>query len=164
MTFDDRTGASMPRAITITGTRTTQHRADGEYGEIFAEYLAPFAAPGVTFFLGGASGIDSLALSWLASQTRASLTVVVPGALSGQPVDARDAVLLTRRRNRLAALVELAHPEHPSTAAFHARNRWMVDHSEFVIGFPHGQARSNGTWYTLDYAGDQGKPRLILLV
>lgn len=154
----------MPSAITITGTRSSSHRPLHEYPQLFADYIAPFACPSTNFFLGGAPGIDSLALLWLATETPASLTVTVPGNLAGQPADARHAVALTREQGRLGELVELGHPAHPSTESYYHRNRWMVDRSDFVIGFPRGNDPSSGTWYTLNYAAELGKPRLILPV
>ncbi|MEO3809518.1 hypothetical protein ABGB17_11010 [Sphaerisporangium sp. B11E5] len=162
MTSDDVVAAAVPDTITISGTRSTSHRPLGEYRRMFAEYLAPFAGPGRRFYIGGASGVDSLTLLWLASETRAELVVVVPGAMDGQPADARDAVAVAR--GRLRELVELAHPAHPSAEAYHHRNRWMVDRSEFVIGFPRADVAGGGTWYTLDYAAEHGKPRLVLPV
>lgn len=38
----------------------------------------------------------------------------------------------------------------------------MVDRSEFVIGFPFGDNPVSGTWYTLNYAAEHGKPRLVV--
>jgi predicted Rossmann fold nucleotide-binding protein DprA/Smf involved in DNA uptake len=162
MTFDDIWAARVPSGITITGTRATEHRSLGDYGTLFADYLAPFARLGTQFLLGGALGIDSLALLWLASETEASLTVVVPGTLPGQPADAQHAVAAVREQGRLAKLVELDHPDHPSIEGYHARNRWMVDRSDFVIGFPRRGDMGSGTWHTLEYAAGQGKPRLIV--
>jgi predicted Rossmann fold nucleotide-binding protein DprA/Smf involved in DNA uptake len=155
----------MPNAITITGTRSTDHRAQPYYAELFAEYVAPFATPDVRFYLGGAVGIDSLALVWLAVESNAELVVVVPGTFAGQPADARQAVSLAREHDRLAGLVELDHPHHPSRDAYFARNRWMVDRSDFVIAFPRDAwPPSSGTWYTANYGADQNKPRLIVPV
>jgi hypothetical protein len=162
MTSDERD--EMPTAITITGTRGTRHRQPAEYDEIFAEYLAPFAVSQVRFYLGGASGIDSLALLWLTQHTPSGVTVAVPGSVSVQPEDAREAIAAARGRGRLGELVELRHEAHPSAEAYHFRNRWMVDRSEFVIAFPHGSDRSRGTWYTAGYAEEHGKPRLIVPV
>lgn len=152
----------VPSAITITGTRSTEHRAKADYECIFAEYLGPFARRGVAFYLGGARGIDSLALLWLAVETGADLHVVVPGTLAEQPADAREAVRMSRERGRLAELVELKSPVHPSVESYHRRNRWMVDRSDFVIGFPRVADKSSGTWYTLEYAALKDKARLIL--
>lgn len=152
----------MPHAVTITGTRSTQHRGLVEYRALFDEYVAPFARPGTRFYLGGASGIDSLALLWLAAETEADLTVVVPATLAEQPADARHAVVTVRANGRLGELVELG--GETRTSGYHARNRWMVDRSEFVIGFPLLNGTSSGTEYTVNYAAEQGKPRLVVPV
>jgi predicted Rossmann fold nucleotide-binding protein DprA/Smf involved in DNA uptake len=160
MTSNERD--DMPAAITITGTRTTQHRRIVEYDEIFAEYLAPFADDRAHFYVGGASGIDSIALLWLTRNTSSKVTVAVPGMVSAQPEDAREAIAVARDKGGLTELVELRQEGHPSAEAYHFRNRWMVDRSEFVIAFPRGDDRTRGTWYTADYAAGQGKPRLIV--
>ncbi|MGW5123331.1 hypothetical protein ACWEQ7_04550 [Streptomyces sp. NPDC004069] len=145
------------RTVTITGTRSTSHKPLGEYAQLFTDFLSPFAA-GAHFYIGGAKGIDSLTLLWLAGNTGAALTVVVPGTVCQQPAEARQAI--ARVRDRITEVVELA-ARDLNTAAYHARNRWMVDHSEMTIGFPRaGQLRS-GTWQTLNYTRDQGKPFLV---
>ncbi|MEU8346841.1 hypothetical protein AB0C74_34535 [Spirillospora sp. NPDC048832] len=152
----------MPQAVTITGTRSTAHRAVAEYRTLFEEYVGPFALPNVRFHLGGASGIDSLALLWLADETEAELVVAVPAKLADQPADARDAIAAVRRSGRLAGLVELGGQRQ--RAGYFARNRWMVDRSSFVIGFPRRGTNTSGTWYTLDYAANYDKPRLVMPV
>jgi predicted Rossmann fold nucleotide-binding protein DprA/Smf involved in DNA uptake len=157
-------GQRVPRAITITGTRATGHRPPEEYGAMFADYLAPFAHEATHFYLGGASGIDSLALLWLTAETNSEISVVVPGTVAEQPPDARQAVTTARERGRLGELVELRHEGHPSAEAYHYRNRWMVDRSVFVIAFPRGEDQTHGTWYTANYAAEQSKPRLIVPV
>lgn len=151
----------MRQTLTITGTRSTGHRPLQEYRGLFETYVAPFALPGVRFYLGGASGIDSLALLWLAAETEAVLSVVVPAALVDQPADARHAVSTVRRQGRLDQLVELG--GICRTSGYHARNRWMVDRSNFVIGFPLAENQEGGgTGYTLGYAAQQNKPRLVV--
>jgi hypothetical protein len=151
----------MPQAVTITGTRSTGHRELVDYRRIFDEYVGPFAGAGVRFYLGGAVGIDSLALLWLAGETEAHLTVVVPALLVDQPADARRAVATARETNRLE-VVELG--GEPRAPGYHARNRWMVDHSDFVIGFPLAftACATSGTQYTLRYGAEQDKPRLVV--
>lgn len=149
----------MTRTVTITGTRAVDH----DPRDLFDAYLAPFAHHDTHFYIGGAAGIDTLALNWLAEMTAAKLTVVVPCTVDDQPEVASAAVHRWARQDRMVAIVELDEPEL-STNAYHARNRWMVDRSGFVIGFPHGTDQSSGTWYTLNYATDQGKPRLIVPV
>ncbi|MEI5034195.1 hypothetical protein RB201_20125 [Streptomyces sp. S1A(2023)] len=83
------------RTVTITGTRETGHKSLAEYADLFEQYLEPFV-PAAHFYLGGAVGIDSLALLWLADRTTAAITVVAPGTLSQQPAEAREAVARTR--------------------------------------------------------------------
>jgi hypothetical protein len=162
MTSGDTGRDAMPRAVTITGTRSTGHRPFEEYRYLFEEYLAPFALDGVQFYLGGAKGIDSLALLWLTRETRVRLTVAVPARLADQPVDARQAVAAAKDADRLDELVELGGPL--ATPGYHARNRWMVDRSEMVIGFPRTGTTAGGTYYTLDYAAKLDKPRMVLPV
>ncbi|MFI0446855.1 hypothetical protein [Actinomadura sp. 6N118] len=152
----------MPQSVTITGTRSTDHRPLGDYGTLFEEYLGPFALSGVRFYIGGASGIDSLSLLWLAHETEVGLTVVVPAMLVDQPGDARHAVASASELGRLDAVVELG--GETRTPGYHARNRWMVDRSEFVIGFPRAGTEQSGTLYTLGYGADQGKPHLVVPV
>ncbi len=82
----------MPATITITGTRATGHRPPDEYDAVFSEYLAPFARETTHFYVGGASGVDSLALLWLATETRSTISVAVPGTVADQPSDARQAI------------------------------------------------------------------------
>ncbi|QES25783.1 hypothetical protein DEJ47_04340 [Streptomyces venezuelae] len=147
------------RTVAITGTRSTGHRSLDEYADLFADYLGPFADS--HFYIGGAKGIDSMSLLWLAGNTPAQITVVVPGTVDQQPAEARQAI--ARTRDRITEIVELKAPELRSPA-YHARNRWMVDRSRMVIGFPHSSEPSSGTWQTLTYASDLGKPRLIVPV
>ncbi|MFF7650524.1 hypothetical protein ACFZCY_11815 [Streptomyces sp. NPDC007983] len=152
----------MTRAVTITGTRSTGHRDLDGYAELFTSYLAPFADTETRFYIGGAKGIDSLSLLWLAGNTHAQITIVVPGTVLQQPPEAQQAI--TRSGGRITEVVELRAAEL-SSAAFHARNRWMVDHSEMVIGFPLlGHQGTAGTWQTLNYGAEQGKPHLIVPV
>ncbi|MCX5537692.1 DNA-protecting protein DprA [Streptomyces sp. NBC_00006] len=147
------------RTVAITGTRNTGHRTLDEYARIFADYLGPFADS--HFYIGGAKGIDSLTLLWLAGNTAAELTVVVPGRVDQQPAEARQAIV--RTQDRIRDIVELKAAELKSHA-FHERNRYMVDRSRLVIGFPHGDEPQSGTWQTLNYAAGLGLPRLIVPV
>ncbi|MCX4834369.1 DNA-processing protein DprA [Streptomyces sp. NBC_01016] len=152
----------MPLAVTITGTRTTDHRELTWFNDVFATYLGAFADDEAHFYVGGAVGIDSLSLLWLAGNAKSTITVVAPGTVAQQPSDARQAI--SRCRNRIADVVELGADEL-HTPAYHARNRWMADHSDMVIGFPlEGPETPSGTWQTLNYASQKGKPRLIVPV
>jgi predicted Rossmann fold nucleotide-binding protein DprA/Smf involved in DNA uptake len=151
----------VPHAVTITGSRRTEHREPAEYVLLFDTYLRPFAGEGSHVYVGGALGIDTLALDWLVEHARAALTVVVPCTLADQPEPARHTVLSATGRAQRLELVELGAPRL-SAEAYHTRNRWMVDHSNLVIGFPHGDDPRSGTWYTIGYGADQGRPRLIV--
>ncbi|MFI6683383.1 hypothetical protein [Streptomyces sp. NPDC050485] len=148
------------RAVAITGTRTTGHRTLDDYANLFTAYLQPFADD-AHFYIGGAQGIDSLTLLWLAENTDADITIVTPGTVDQQPDEARQAI--TRTRDRIEDIVELRAAEL-HTPAYHARNRWMVDHASMTIGFPHATEPSTGTWQTINYTAEQGKPRLIVPV
>lgn len=148
------------RTVAITGTRKTGHRTLDEYAALFVDYLGPFAS-GAHFYIGGAKGIDSLALLWLAGNTAAELTVVVPGRLDQQPAEARQAIV--RSQDRIQSVVELKAVELKSHA-YHERNRYMVDRSSMVIGFPHRDEPSSGTWQTLNYAAGLGLPQLTVPV
>lgn len=150
----------LTRTVTITGTRDTRHRRLTEYAGLFGEYVAPFASD-AHFYVGGAKGIDSLMLIWLAGNSDAALTVVVPGTVDQQPAEARQAI--ARVRDRISEVVELKAPELNS-AAYHARNRWMVDRTGMTIGFPRAGQLQSGTWQTLNYTRDQGKPHLVVPV
>nr|WP_052477547.1 hypothetical protein [Kibdelosporangium sp. MJ126-NF4]CEL12743.1 hypothetical protein [Kibdelosporangium sp. MJ126-NF4]CTQ93503.1 hypothetical protein [Kibdelosporangium sp. MJ126-NF4] len=151
----------MGRTVTITGPRSITAESQALLPGLFEHYIGPFAKPGARFYLGGAVGIDTLALNWLAENSEASLIVVVPRTVADQPALAGEAIRAWQSQDRLADVIELR-AGAPGSAAYHARNRWMVDHSAFVIGFPQATLPSSGTWYTIDYAADQGKPRLVV--
>lgn len=153
----------MARSVTITGTRSIGAEAEPRLTGLFDDYLRPFADPDAHFYLGGAAGIDTAALDWLAERTQVILIVVVPCTAADQPETAADAIARWNLRGRLAGVIELG-ASQLSTSAYHARNRWMVDRSGFVIGFPRGTEPTSGTWYTVNYAATQGKPRLLVPV
>ncbi len=145
------------RTVAVTGTRNTGHRSPAEYADLFADYLGPFAD--AHFYIGGAKGIDSLALLWLAGNTQAAITIVVPGRVDQQPAEARQAI--TRSRDRIKGIIELKAVELRSLA-YHERNRYMVDRASMVVGFPHRDEAESGTWQTLNYCAQLGRPRLIV--
>jgi hypothetical protein len=152
--------ARVTRTVTITGPRSIAD-SEARLPALFDDYLRPFADPDAHFYLGGAIGIDTVALDWLAEHTEALLTVVVPCTVDDQPAAAGQTTRLWQQRGRLTEVVELG-AERLGSAAYHARNRWMVDRSGLVIGFPRADQSSSGTWYTVDYAAEQGIPRLVV--
>ncbi|MEU8403860.1 hypothetical protein AB0C28_52545 [Nonomuraea sp. NPDC048892] len=152
----------MPLVAAITGTRSTGHRELTWYANVFDTYLSPFATDDAHFYIGGAVGIDSLSLLWLAGSTKARITVVVPCTVQDQPAEARQAI--AQCHDRITEIVELRAAEL-KTPAYHARNRWMVDRGRMVIGFPReGDETTSGTWQTINYGASQGRPRLIVPV
>lgn len=151
------------RSIAVTGSRDTGGRNEAEFENLLAAYLGPFADADSHWQLGGASGIDTLALSWLLRHSVSHLTVAVPVRLADQPADARAPVENARAIGRLDQLVELAHPEGRGEAAYEIRNRWLVDHSALVVGFPlTSEPDGSGTWQTLQYAARRKLPRLVI--
>lgn len=151
----------MGRRVTITGTRSIGESDRERVDSLFEAYLQPFADAAARFHVGGAVGVDSAALTWLCERTTSELCVVVPCTVLDQPAEAVDAIDAGLRAGRVTDVVELR-ADALGTSAYHARNRWMVDRSELVIGFPRGTNQARGTWYTLNYAAEQGKPRLVV--
>jgi len=152
----------MTRPVVVSGGRCTEHRPQEEYDGLFAEFLAPFASDEAVVYVGGASGIDSLALAWLVANTGARAVVAAPGTVSGQPEEAQATIAAALAHESRVEVVELHHPDFPSAAAYHSRNRWMVDRAGLLVAFPRGDDPSSGTWYTVGYAADRGLPRVIV--
>ncbi len=146
--------------ITITGTRNVPAGASDRCEVLFERCMGPFVRDGHAFFVGGAVGIDTLALDWLVGQ-QAPVTVVVPATVEDQPGPARDCIRSAQHAG-LAAVVELRHRDFPAPDAYHARNRYMVDRSGLAIGYPRRDSSGGGTWYTLEYAASKGIPHLIV--
>ena len=163
MTFDDTGGQGMVDALTVTGTRAVPSEPDACLEGLFETFLRPFAGPHTTVHVGGAAGIDTAALDWLGRRSDAAVVVVVPGAVCDQPEVAVRAVRRWQSSGQLAAVIELG-AERIGTDAYHARNRWMVDRSRLVVGFPKGDDPTSGTRYTLDYATGLGLPRVVVPV
>ncbi|GAY11432.1 hypothetical protein [Pseudonocardia sp. N23] len=152
----------MERRVAITGTRSIGDAPDDRLAAAFDAYLRPFADSAAHFYVGGASGVDTAALQWLATNTEAALTVVVPCRIVDQPTGSANVIEALRDEGRLADVVEMG-ATLLGKAAYHARNRWMVDHAGIVIGFPRGdESTGGGTWYTLNYAAEQAKVRLVV--
>ena len=99
--------AGVARNVTITGTRSIAAESESQLPNVFSDYLRPFADPDAHFYLGGAAGIDTVTLEWLAEHTQAFLTVVVPCTVADQPATASDAIGRWKMEGRLAEVVEL---------------------------------------------------------
>ena len=133
----------MERTVAITGTRSVGDAPDDELARSFEAYLRPFAEAPAHFYVGGASGVDTAALHWLAENTTAALTVVLPCRIVDQPAGSVALIDRLRAEGRLADVVELG-ATLLGKAAYHARNRWMVDRAALVIGFPRGAESAGG--------------------
>lgn len=72
--------------------------------------------------LGGAAGIDTMALDWLTGLDR--------------PGEARLSIQKARERGLPVTIAERRHPSGVVTDAWTARNMFMVEESQVVIGFP----------------------------
>jgi predicted Rossmann fold nucleotide-binding protein DprA/Smf involved in DNA uptake len=152
----------MTRAVAISGTRRTKHLSAAEVEALFDRFLTPFIDTGTLVFVGGAKGIDTLALIWLVEQTVGRLCVVVPGTVEGQPEESQ-AAIEAAQAVATVDVVQLRHSEFPSTASYHHRNRWMVDRADLLTAFPRRNVEStSGTNYTIDYAAERGLPRIIV--
>jgi hypothetical protein len=152
----------MLRGITISGARSTSHLPNSAYVDLFDQYIEPFTSPSIRFYLGGATGIDTLALRWLVENSMPQITVAVPCTLDDQPPDAQAAVMEALKSSDGTELVELRRSPRPDTDVYHYRNRWMVDRSELLIAFPHGDHEGSGTQYTIEYARTLNKARLVV--
>jgi hypothetical protein len=149
--------------IAITGTRQVESREE-ILDELFERVLTPFAqalSPDRGWLLGGAAGVDTLALRFLAGFDSGRLTVAVPVRTTDQPADAQSAIKRAQAAGRIDRVVELGHTDGIGQSAFTARNFWLVEHSDLVIGFPLSATDDgSGTWETLNYAAELGKPYL----
>lgn len=148
--------------ITITGTRQVAGIKMRTFGQMFRTFLAPFDGPETRWLVGGARGIDTIALHWLWLHGSGQIMVVVPDILNCQPRESIDMVRdVQLHAPERITIIELKHENFPMSNAFHDRNHYMVDASDLVVGFPHRTRPSNGTRATLQYAKDRGVPRLV---
>lgn len=147
--------------VTITGTRRTDKVNFRDLAIIFRAATEPFDTPNTTWYVGGATGIDSLFLAWMVNRLCGFIHVVVPTKLEDQPKDAQATIrnAMSRLPNDVQ-LTELA-SDMGSPEKYYARNRHMVDRSQALLGFPHETEPSTGTGYTIHYAASLGLPRMI---
>lgn len=152
-----------PLTVAVTGTRAVPDATPNTVQAALADHLGPFCAQDTTWLLGGAAGIDTLALAWLADQSaRGRIVVAVPVTVAAQPAAAAAAIRAAEVAGRLDELVELNHPDGLGAAAYTARNRWLVDRADVVVGFPLTPTDDgSGTWETLRYARAGRRPIVV---
>jgi hypothetical protein len=148
--------------ITITGPRDVVGIEMKTFGRLFRTFLAPFDGSQTTWLVGGAAGLDTIALHWLWLEGRGHVMVIVPDIVNNQPHESVDMIrnVQLHAPERLS-VIELEHENFPMPNSFHDRNHYMVDASDLVIGFPHRTKKCNGTRATLQYAMDRGVARLV---
>jgi len=101
------------------------------------------------YYLGGARGVDTKALEYIAeTQPQSIRTVVVPNRLADQPVGAQAAI-----RKHATNVIEL---RNTGPDRYFIRNRYMVDKAERTVGFYDHRGRG-GTYQTINYAKSKGK-------
>lgn len=151
-------------SIAVTGSRELGLRTREDVIGAFNTFLLPFARLGARWVLGGAAGIDTMVLDWLTGLDHpGSGMVVVPVTVADQPREAQLSIQQARDRGRRIKVVELCHPVGAGPDAWTARNMFMVDQSQIVIGFPATDVPDqSGTWETLQYA--RRRQRALLTV
>lgn len=127
--------------IAITGHRVYPDRAALYSG------LDRFRAR--EYIFGGARGVDSDALQYIArTQPRSIRTVVVPNRVIDQPIDARAII-----RRHATRVIEL---RNSGSDRYMIRNRFMVDRATRVQAFYDFRGRG-GTYNTIEYANSIGR-------
>jgi predicted Rossmann fold nucleotide-binding protein DprA/Smf involved in DNA uptake len=155
-------GGNALTAVAVTGSRDVSGRGSDTVAQQFATFLGPFARIGARFLLGGAAGIDTLALDWL-SGAGVHCVVAVPVGVADQPAAARRSIHAALRSGAIERIVELDHPDGVGPRAWDARNRWLVEHCGVVVGFPaSAEADMSGTWATLRYAVERDRATLVI--
>lgn len=101
------------------------------------------------YLLGGARGIDSDALEYLAkTQPGSSRTVVVPNRIGNQPAAAQQTTA-----RYASEVIEL---KNTGPDRYQIRNKYIVDNSNRMAAFTDGR-KSGGTFNTIQYAKTTGK-------
>lgn len=127
--------------VTITGHRIYPDRA--------ALYSGLDEMGARQYYFGGARGVDSDALEYLAKTQPGSIrTVVVPNTVSSQPLSAQAVI-----KKYATDVIEL---RNTGPDRFMIRNRFMVDHSTRVKAFYDFRGHG-GTYNTIEYAKLSGK-------
>ena len=127
--------------IAITGHRVYPDRA--------ALYTGLDRYQAKEYLFGGAQGVDTDALDYIAkTQPRAVRTVVVPNRVINQPAVAQAAI-----RQHATRVVELG---NTGADRYMIRNRYMVDRSTRVEAF-YDFRGSGGTYNTIKYARSVGR-------
>lgn len=145
----DWTEVPRSRVVAVTASRNVPKGAEFALGDAAQRIVQATWVQAVLF--GGARGGDTIALvaarAAKGERKLPFLVVVVPDTLDEQPEAAAQAARLCAD-----AIVELRNEITAADgfAAFHVRNRYLVDHAAHLVGY--GTGRPGGTMKTLAYA------------
>ena len=133
--------------VMVTGHR---HITSADVATVEREVAAEVAAGARRWVFGGAIGVDTVALlaAWGPSQ---HCTVIVPGTVAQQPVEARKVI-----EARADSVVEMCAANLSSSAPYMLRNAAMVHASSRVLAFTDGGP--SGTRNAMEYARFQARP------
>ena len=136
----------MPREIYFDGvTAFTGHR---DYADPAVLYSRLDHLNSKSYMFGGARGIDSDALTYLAqTQPNSERIVVVPNTVKTQPLEAQHAT-----NNYAAKVIEL---KNTGTDRYFIRNKYMVNNSKRLEAFSE-MRKTGGTQQTINYANSRG--------
>jgi len=102
------------------------------------------------YYIGGARGVDTDALNYLADTQPGSIRhVIIPNRLSDQPLSVQADI-----RENATIIRELG---NSGSDRYMIRNQYMVDRSQSLSAFTDGRT-SGGTHNTIQYARLKGKP------
>ena len=151
----------LPLIITATGHRPNRL---GGYGDRIADALVLLAREYLQAHEPD-SVIVGMALGWDLAVAKASqqLGIVTHAAVPFEGQESRWPEAQQRRYRealRLCSSVSVVSPGGYSSAAMHARDRWMVDRAQLILALWDGTP--SGTGATVRYATDQGRPVLNL--
>ena len=133
--------------VMVTGHR---HITSADVATVEREVAAEVAAGARRWVFGGAIGVDTVALlaAWGPSQ---HCTVIVPGTVAQQPVEARKVI-----EARADSVVEMRAANLSSSAPYMLRNAAMVHASSRGLAFTDGGP--SGTRNAMEYARFQARP------
>lgn len=137
------------KRVVISGIRDLADSSVSDVEEVIRSLLK--ADPAVVI-VGGARGVDTVALRTAAAIAPGKILVVVPGRVRDQPAQARGVI----ERSGAHGIAEMnLDPRHPGS--YHARNRRMLSEADVLLAFTDGR-KTGGTGSTIQEALKRGIP------